>query len=193
MTKTTNAILNTIHKRRSIGNLSLPMPNDDELKTALQAAFAAPDHKQLKPWQFCVLTGDDLVKFGKLLLQAQERLSGELDEPTRQKTLNMPMRAPMIIMVATNIKAHEKVPEFEQLLSVGAAIQNLLLAFESQGYHTVWRTGLLCNEPLVKTHFCVADKDTICGFIYVGSSDVQIPTRKPVAIDGLVTFGTNQQ
>ncbi|MCP3897693.1 MAG: nitroreductase, partial [Moraxella sp.] len=47
-----NTVLTTIHQRRSIGKLVLPVPSDDELATALQAAFAAPDHKQLKPWKF---------------------------------------------------------------------------------------------------------------------------------------------
>ncbi len=46
----TNPVLDIIHQRRSIGKLSLPMPNQDELNTVLHAAMVAPDHKQLKPW-----------------------------------------------------------------------------------------------------------------------------------------------
>lgn len=185
-----NTVLTTIYQRRSIGKLVLPVTNDDELAAAFQAAFAAPDHKQLKPWKFTVLTGQALIEFGRVLLQAEEvnAPADALDDTARQKLLNMPMRAPMIITVATDIKEHEKVPPFEQLLSAGAAIQNLLLALESLGYHTVWRTGPLCNEPVVKAHFDVADKDTICGFVYVGSSDVQMPVRESIDINDFVSF-----
>lgn len=68
----TNPVLDIIHQRRSIGKLSLPMPNQDELNTVLHAAMVAPDHKQLKPWQFWVLTDESLVEFGKVLLKAAE-------------------------------------------------------------------------------------------------------------------------
>ena len=181
-----------IHTRRSVGKLSLPMPSDDELKSAIHCAMTAPDHKQLKPWQCVVMTDNALIDLGQVLLQAgleKAKAKNEiLDEATCLKLVNMPKRAPMIIMVATDIKPHEKVPPFEQLLSTGAMIQNLLLAFESFGYHSVWRTGDLINEPAVKAHFQVADKDTICGFIYVGSSDIVMPARDDMDIDIIVRF-----
>lgn len=184
-----NPVTDIMHARRSIGKLVLPMPSDAELAHVLQASVVAPDHKQLKPWRMTVMTGDALVQFGQVLLQAGESAAAEpLDDTAKQKLLNMPLRAPMIIAVATDIKEHEKVPSFEQLLSAGALIQNMLLAFESLGYHTVWRTGPLCNEPLVKAHFGVADKDTVCGFVYVGSSDIKIPAREGINLDELTEY-----
>lgn len=189
MTVQINPMIDTIQARRSIGNLVLPMPTDDELSIALRAAMSAPDHKQLKPWRFTVLTNNALIEFGKVLLKAQQAsCTKPLDDMTCQKLLNMPQRAPMIIAVATDIKEHEKVPSFEQILSVGAAVQNLLLAFESLGYHTVWRTGLLSNAPPVKTYFKVADKDMICGFVYVGSSSVNMPARCEMDLNEFVKY-----
>ncbi|MDO5652007.1 MAG: nitroreductase [Moraxella sp.] len=176
-----NDFIKQIHQRRSIGKLSLPMPTADELTLAIHCAMSAPDHKQLTPWQFVVMTGNALDDFGQVLLQAgiakAEQTGETLDDAGRTKLINMPKRAPMIIMLATDIKQHDKVPPFEQLLSAGAAAQNLLLAFESMGYHSVWRTGPLCNEPALKAYFGVADKDTICGLMYIGSSDVVMPKR----------------
>lgn len=187
-----NHILNAIHRRRSIGNLSLPMPNDDELQMILEAAIVAPDHKQLKPWQFWVLTGDALNDFGQVLLsaaQSEATACGEvLDEVAIKKTVNMPLRAPMIIAVATKIKQHKKVPPFEQLLSTGAAIENMLLALESLGYHSVWRSGSLCNTTQVKTYFGVSDDDTVCGLIYIGTSTVQMPERESVNLAQFVQY-----
>ncbi len=94
----------------------------------------------------------------------------------------------MIIMVATDTKPHDKVPPFEQMLSTGAMIQNLLLAVKAFGYDSIWRSGDLMNHACVKTYFGVADKDDICGFIYVGSSDVVMPQREAVNLENFVTF-----
>lgn len=187
-----NDFIAQIEARRSIGKLSLPMPNSDELGIALRCAMTAPDHKVLRPYRFTVMTGEALGGFGEVLLKAglekAERAGEVLDDMARTKLVNMPKRAPMIITVATDYKVHPKVPEFEQLLCVGAVIQNLLLAFESQGYRTVWRTGDLCNEPAIKTYFDVDDKNVVCGFIYVGSSDIVMPEREAVDLTQFVRF-----
>ncbi|MFP3355580.1 nitroreductase family protein, partial [Pseudoalteromonas sp. SIMBA_153] len=63
----------------------------------------------------------------------------ELSEKTIIKTQNMPLRAPLIITAVTQMQEHKKVPPFEQMLSAGAAVQNLILALKAQGFSTVWR------------------------------------------------------
>lgn len=185
-------IIDLIHSRRSIGKLSLPIPNDAELSAIIGAAMSAPDHKLLRPYRLVVMTGAALDEFGQVLLKAGQQKAQYtgviLDDAACVKLINMPKRAPMIITVATDYKEHDKVPPFEQLLCVGALIQNLLLALESLGYHSVWRTGDLCNEPAVKAHFGVDDNDTICGFIYVGSSDIVMPKKDAVHLDDYVKF-----
>lgn len=187
-----NNFITQVQSRRSIGKLSLPMPNSQELNSALECAMTAPDHKMLRPYRFTVMTAQALDKFGEVLLQAglaKAHKDGEtLDDATCNKLINMPKRAPMIITVATNYQTHPKVPRFEQLLCVGSTVQNLLLALQSMGYHTIWRTGDLCNEPLVKAHFGVSDDNLICGFVYVGSSDIVMPERDQVDLARHVKF-----
>lgn len=185
-------IIDAINARRSVGNLSLPMPSQDELNQVLLSAMSAPDHKQLKPWQFWVLTDNALTQFGEVLLQAAlseaKQTGEELDDVTCKKIVNMPLRAPMIIVIATKMKYHEKVPPYEQLLSAGAAAQNMLLALDSLGYKSVWRTGPLCNLPEVKAYFGIDEQDTLCGLIYTGSSNVVVPPRDAVNLDDFVQY-----
>ncbi|MBE8425006.1 nitroreductase family protein, partial [Leptospira borgpetersenii serovar Balcanica] len=138
---------------------TIPAPKKNQLEVAIECAMTAPDHKKLQPWRFIVTEGQQRHALGRALLAAAEanalREGAELDERSAEKTLKMPLRAPMIITVVTNMQYHEKVPEFEQLLSAGAAVQNLILALKAQGFSTVWRTGPLANEPAVKTYFNV--------------------------------------
>ncbi len=189
---TDEQLINWIKSRRSIGNLSIPAPTESQIKAAIDCAITAPDHKKLQPWRFIVTQGNARHDLGRAFLaaaEAQAAQEGEtLSEKSRQKTYNMPLRAPVIITVVTQMQVHKKVPPFEQMLSTGAAVQNLILALKAQGFSTVWRTGLLCNEPAVKAYFGVGADDYVTAFVYTGSSPCDMPTRKPIDIEPLLRF-----
>lgn len=189
---TDEQLINWIKSRRSIGNLSIPAPTESQIKAAIGCAVTAPDHKKLQPWRFIVTQGNARHDLGRAFLaaaEAQAAQEGEtLSEKSRQKTYNMPLRAPVIITVVTQMQVHKKVPPFEQMLSTGAAVQNLILALKAQGFSTVWRTGLLCNEPAVKEYFGVGADDYVTAFVYTGSSPCDMPTRKPIDIEPLLRF-----
>ena len=189
---TDEQLINWIKSRRSIGNLSIPAPTESQIRAAIDCAVTAPDHKKLQPWRFIVTQGNARHELGRAFLaaaEAQAAQEGEtLSEKARQKTYNMPLRAPVIITVVTQMQAHKKVPPFEQMLSAGAAVQNLILALKAQGFSTVWRTGLLCNEPAVKAYFDVSADDYVTAFVYTGSSPCDMPTRKPIDIEPLTRF-----
>lgn len=185
-------VINWIKSRRSIGNLSIPAPTKQQLEAAIECAMSAPDHKKLQPWRFTVTQGQARHELGRALLAAAQakalREGSELDERSAEKTLKMPLRAPVIITVVTRMRYHEKVPAFEQLLSSGAAVQNLILALQAQGFSTVWRTGPLANEPAVKSYFNVGAEDYITAFVYVGSSHCAMPARGDIDTQGFVTY-----
>ncbi len=186
------AMIGWIGSRRSMGNLDMPAPTRAQIEAAIACAATAPDHKKLQPWRFIVTEGEARHQLGAALVsavKAQAAQQGEvLTEKTIKKTHTMPLRAPVIITVVTNMQAHKKVPPFEQLLSAGAAVQNMLLALKAQGFSTVWRTGLLCNEPAVKAYFGVGSDDYITAFVYTGTSPKDEPTRKPIDIEPLIRF-----
>jgi len=185
-------LIGWINSRRSMGNLDAPAPTCAQIEAAIECAATAPDHKKLNPWRFIVTQGEARHQLGQALLEAaQEKAAQEgevLSEKDIKKTQSMPLRAPLIITVVTKIQAHKKVPPFEQMLSAGAAVQNLILALKAQGFSTVWRTGLLCNEPAVKAYFDVGSDDYVTAFVYTGTSPKNEPTRKPIDIEPLVRF-----
>lgn len=185
-------LIGWINSRRSMGNLDAPAPTRAQIEAAIECAATAPDHKKLNPWRFIVTQGEARHQLGQALLEAaQEKAANEgevLSEKDIKKTQSMPLRAPLIITVVTKIQAHKKVPPFEQMLSAGAAVQNLILALKAQGFSTVWRTGLLCNEPAVKAYFDVGSDDYVTAFVYTGTSPKNEPTRKPIDIEPLVRF-----
>ena len=185
-------LIGWINSRRSMGNLDVPAPTHTQIESAIACAATAPDHKKLRPWRFIVTEGDARHELGRALAKAAQEKAlqdGEtLSEKTIQKTLAMPLRAPVIITVVTQMQTHKKVPPFEQMLSAGAAVQNLILALKAQGFSTVWRTGLLCNEPAVKAYFEVGSDDYVTAFVYTGTSPKDESKRKPIDIEPLVRF-----
>ena len=185
-------LIGWINSRRSMGNLDTPAPTRDQIESAIGCAATAPDHKKLRPWRFIVTQGEARHELGNALVAAAKEKAlkdgEELSEKTIKKTHTMPLRAPVIITVVTQMQEHKKVPPFEQMLSAGAAVQNLILALKAQGFSTVWRTGLLCNEPAVKAYFDVGPDDYVTAFVYTGRSPKDEAKRKPIDIEPLVRF-----
>lgn len=165
-------VLEAIFARRSIGRLTDPGPEVDQLATLLRAAAAAPDHGELRPWHFIVLAGDDRLRLGEVLASsAQARaatrgttLTAEQLERERRKLL----RAPTVIVAACRPQPG-KIPVVEQAAAVAAATQNLLLAATGLGFASMWRTGAATEDPAVKEALGLEASDTIVGFVYVGT------------------------
>ncbi len=64
-------------------------------------------------------------------------------------------------------------PEWEQVLSAGAAAFNLCLAANALGYGTNWLTEWVAYSPAVKAGLKLAENERIAGFVYIGT-----PTQK---------------
>jgi nitroreductase len=76
----------------------------------------------------------------------------------------------MILIAVCELKvAQDKIPPIEQLLSVGAAVENVLLALHAHGFGAIWRTGAPAYDDWVKQALGFAATDAIVGFIYVGT------------------------
>ena len=73
-------------------------------------------------------------------------------------------------------------PPIEQVISTGAAVQNMLLALHAKGYGAIQLTGPNAHDPFVKAAFGLAPKDELVGFVYVGTPrEAVAPKRRPDA------------
>ncbi|MCG8670744.1 MAG: nitroreductase family protein [Pseudomonadales bacterium] len=183
-----NQTIEQIIQRQSRPRLELPAPNEAELQLVLRCGLRAPDHFRLKPWRFLVLQGAALIRLGETFQAIKAKELGELSEAQVQKFLNMPLRAPMIIVAIANIQEHPKVPPIEQAVAVGCAVQNMQLALASMGYGAMWRTGDLAFNPAVKEYFKAQEKDEIIGFLYVGTPAGPVKELTEQAIEEAVEF-----
>lgn len=165
--------LAAIAARRSVGRLGPPGPDGPQLDRILAAAASAPDHEELRPWRFVVLSGEDKDAFGQVLGDAYLARSRAVGiEPTpgqmvrERDKLN---RAPTVVVVAAVHRASAKVPFVEQLSSAAAAAYAALLAATAMGWGSMWRTGDAAYDPTVKATLGLGEQDAIVAFLYLGT------------------------
>lgn len=156
--------------------LTEPAPSGEVFDNIMRAALRAADHAMLRPWRFLVVEGDGLQCLGEIFVRARLAAEGELSERERARAASRPLRAPMVIVAIAAPKANTKVPEVEQIISAGAAVQNLLNAAFAQGVGAMWRTGDFAYDPIVRKGLEIAETERIIGFVYLGTVGEE---RKP--------------
>ncbi|MBB1487104.1 nitroreductase family protein [Oceanospirillum sediminis] len=156
-------------QRNSHPKLGGEVPDPEIMEFLYQAALRAPDHGNLRPWQFVEFTGEGRDKLGQLFCDSLLSEQPDADEAAQRKRRNMPLRAPVVIaVIAKVVSDHPKVPVIEQVISAGTAAQNILLAAHAKGLGAMWRTGDVAFESTVAEGLGLSGDDVITGFIYLG-------------------------
>src|SRR5437867_718833 len=94
------------------------------------------------------------------------------------KEKGKPLRAPLLLVVAAKVDEHSNIPVIEQVLSAGAAAQNVMVAAFALGFGCAWKTGDAAYDPEIKSAFGLAPTDAIVGFLYLGSN-ASAPSAPP--------------
>ena len=172
-----NSVIETIVSRSSTKKFSDEAVSRDDIEAMLTAAVRAPDHGMLAPWRFIVLQGESRAILGSAMSAALRSRMPEADAETLDREASKAWRSPVLIVVVAELKAHPKVPEVEQLVAVGAAIQNLWLAAHSMGYGAAWKTGSHAYDAGVKSALGLRAEDHVVGFLHVGRPTSKAPIR----------------
>ena len=183
-------ILDFLLQRRSVKPVAMgaPGPSEAELAQILTAAARVPDHKKLVPWRFIVFDGSARARFGDVLAQACAAEEKEPPSPIRIETeRNRFLDAPLVVGVVSRVNPHPGAPEWEQILSAGAACFSLSLAANALGYASNWLTGWYAYSPFVTAHLGLSANERIAGFIYIGTATARPEDRERPALATIVT------
>jgi nitroreductase len=161
--------------------LAGPGPDEAALERILAAGASAPDHGRLRPWRFVVVRGAARERLGEVFAEALRRRDPAANAAALEQERQRPLRAPVVIALAARIDPeHPKIPEVEQILSSGAAAQNILLAAHAQGFGAKWLTGANAYDRHVQAALGLGANERLLGFIHIGSIDGE-PPRVPHA------------
>lgn len=170
--------LQAITTRASAVRLSEPGPNDAELDTILKAGVCAPDHGRLAPWRFTIIEGDARNRLGEAIAAAKRRTVPEATPDDLAKESAKVLRAPLIVAVVARIQSGNKIPAFEQMIAVGAAVENMFLAAHALGIGAMWKTGIPAYSPEVKHLLGCGEGDIVVAFLYLGRAERLPPPRQ---------------
>lgn len=176
-TGSNNPVIDAIVSRSSTKKFSDEIVTRSDLETMLAAAVRAPDHGMLAPWRFIVLQGESRAVLGSAMRSALQLRMPDADAEALERESSKAWRSPVLIVIVAEPKVHPKVPEVEQLVAVGAAIQNLWLAAHSMGYGAAWKTGSHAYDASVKTALGLRASDQIIGFVHIGRPTSKAPVR----------------
>lgn len=146
-------INDAIAQRRSIRRFKDTLVSEEDIRAILHAATLAPSGKNAQPWRFIVVEGEPqraemvrLMRAGIAKLKAQGMNPG-----SSEWTVGIMEHAPVTIFVfdegETNDDQERTFVDFLMNMvdfqSIGAAIQNMLLAALDRGLGTLWICDIL--------------------------------------------------
>ncbi|MFZ2998427.1 nitroreductase family protein [Sphingobium sp.] len=149
-------------------DLVAPGPDDAQLRQILEVALRTPDHGKLAPWRFVIVPQDRRAALAELLThayRAEKPDAGRLEIETMEQFAH---QAPTLIVALSAPVAGSKIPVWEQELSVGAAIMNLLHATHALGFAGGWLTGWPTYNSDVHAAFG-EEGQNLAGFIFIGT------------------------
>lgn len=185
-----NPTIKLLKTRRSVKPdlLCGPAPSADELETILTIAARVPDHKKLAPWRFVIIEGAARQTLGELAAAAC--LSEETEPPshirldTERKRFT---RAPLVIAVISRVRETRGAPEWEQILSAGAACMNLCIACNALGFGSNWITEWVTYSKSFTDGFGIAPNERIAGFVHIGTIKERPADRERPALADVVS------
>jgi nitroreductase len=183
-------LLDYLQRRRScpLKNMGEPGPGRAQVETILKAAARVPDHGKLFPWHFIVFDGPARAQAGALLAAAWKEENPQQAEPAKLELESGRFaRAPLVIGVISRVR-EGKHPVWEQILSAGAACQNLCLAANALGFATNWLTEWYSYSPAFKAALGLDARDHVAGFIYIGTATGQPDERPRPDLSAITTW-----
>src|ERR1700689_5680771 len=149
--------------------LSGPGPSAAEIDTLLTVASRVPDHGKLTPWRFIVFEGEARRAAGAAIVSAFRSKYPDAKPEQAEAERTRLTRSPLVIAVVSRAAPHVKIPEWEQVLSAGAAAMNLVLAAHALGYGASWITEWCAYDARFRAGFGLAEHEKIAGFGDIGA------------------------
>lgn len=194
--------IRSIYERRSIRKYQDQGVPPAFIEEILNAGRMAPSAKNRQPWKYVVCGGTykkELLRAMHSGLEREEQGRTDLPGsrygiPDAKNTLRIMQEAPVIIVILnTNARSpflpvdnDERLSEICDSLSVGASVENMLLAAEELGLGTLWIANTCFAYPELAAY--LNTEDQIVGAVAVGFADEEPPQRPRKRLDEIAEY-----
>jgi nitroreductase len=157
---------------------------DETIALMLEAARWAPTHALTQPWRFTVIEGSGIARFTEFMQEAYKAHTPEdkFNVLKYEKLGNSLRACSHIILVGMKRQDIQKLPEWEEIAAVSAAVQNMQLVGYALGAVGYWSTGGVSTHEVMLPWLKLSENDKALGILLMGKSDVEppVPERRPI-------------
>jgi nitroreductase len=169
-----------IHGRVHVSpkRLGSPGPDEKQKQQILLAANAAPDHGRMMPWRFIEISEESRSALGEVFYQCLLDRDSKATPIQLQEAREKALRGPLLLLAILSFtdEANE-ISKDEKLISLGCAVQNILLSAYALGFGSGLSSGKALQSHRMRDLFQLNDQeDPIC-FITIGTVTKSKPGR----------------
>jgi nitroreductase len=181
-----------MHARQTIlpKRLGAPGPDATQLEAIWSSAATAPDHGQLRPWRFVVVPEQARSRLADVFAQALRERDATASPAQLAQAAEKAHRAPLLLLaVLDGAVGTSGVDVLERTISLGCAIQNMLLMATALGFGSALTSGKALKAEGLRSLFQLGpDEQAVC-FVSMGTVLSRKPARvRPVPADFVRTL-----
>ena len=162
----------TVHKRRSIRKFKTDQIEKEVIVEIIKDALIAPSAHNKQPWNYYVFTLDKKVEIENII---HEKITNKRElsmyEKIMRKCLSFLKEAPVLILVYSG----EEDTAPNDLLSLGASIENMLLSATDKEIGSLWLGVITAFEEEINKYLDIKGKRLISGVVLGYKDEEPIP------------------
>jgi len=158
--------------------LEAPGPDAQALDFIFSAAGQAPDHGRIQPWRFIVVPPEKREALGHAFAQALQARDANASPTELETAYEKAFRAPCLVLaVVSHASSEPQVPVHERLISLGCAIQNMLLMAQTLAIGSGITSGQSMNASSIRELFKLhPNEESVC-YLAFGHVTAHKPQR----------------
>ena len=160
-------MISAIYDRRSTRKfLDTPVSQQD-IREIIESGIKTPSSKNRQPWKFIVVQGrekEEMIKVFRQGISREEHEDALLPQSAQhisgaKYTVDVMEQAPVIVFVVNSLgksvlenldNAEERIYEICNIQSIGASIENMILAAQDKGIGSLW----ICDIYFAYSELC---------------------------------------
>jgi nitroreductase len=183
----TDELLSQLAARRQISlrRLVPPGPDESSLQCIFEAAAQAPDHGLLRPWRFVLIPPGKRRELADVFVNALMQRNPDCDGAARAAAYEKAFHAPcLLVAILRSDPDASAIPVAEKLISLGCAIQNMLVAAQVLNFASGLASGSAVDSPGMRRFMRLESHEQAICFIGFGTAASSRPVRqRPQPID----------
>lgn len=163
----------TLAARRHVAlrRLQAPGPDAAALARMMAAAAQAPDHGCLLPWRFVLIPSARRDDLGAVFEDALAQRDPAADADARASARAKAFHAPCLLVAILVDAPGTAIPVEEKLISLGCALQNVLLAAQALGFAGGLASGGAIESSAMRRLLALEVHERAVCFIGLGTSE----------------------